>query len=281
MAGEWYEWFLARHSRREGDWEQTLDQVQSAMREAIGEKQWEENDPNELWEQDEKLRKAVRPVLADVGETAQFLAAKAVVLNNEARDLFLDFLYKDLAAALKRLIRMSEGDYSPDEYRKRFPKLEGKRAATPPYNCSTAGVLNRSQQRGPSRVGNTSSGRWRDISGSRCGLDCAGRSAEVGEEPSHTRTRARERSTTRGSLRAEAVFGWAAEHNHVPLNPFEKAKVTIPRRTRLRETQAFRPDEQRTILKAALEIGDTTNRTTQPEDGSRGFVRTRVPGSVR
>ena len=109
----------------EKNWEQARDQVQSAMREAIGEKQWEENDPNELWEHDEKLREALRPLLADVGETAQFLAAKAVVPNNEARVLFLDFLYKDLAAALKRLCRMSEGDYSPDEYRERFPKSEG------------------------------------------------------------------------------------------------------------------------------------------------------------
>ena len=115
LAGEWYDWFLSRHSSTEKNWEQARDQVQSAMREAIGEKQWEENDPNELWEHDEELREALRPLLADVGETAQFLAAKAVVPNNEARVLFLDFLYKDLAAALKRLIRMSEGDYSPDD----------------------------------------------------------------------------------------------------------------------------------------------------------------------
>ena len=67
----------------------------------------------------------MRPLLADVGETAQFLAAKAVVPNNEARALFLDFLYKDLAEALRRLIRHSEGDYGPDTYRERFPKSEG------------------------------------------------------------------------------------------------------------------------------------------------------------
>ena len=43
--------------RAEKDWEQARDQVQSAMREAIGEKQWEENDPNELWEHDENSEK--------------------------------------------------------------------------------------------------------------------------------------------------------------------------------------------------------------------------------
>ena len=63
---------------------------------AVGEKRWEENHPDELWEQGEELRQAVRPVLADVGETSQFLATKALVLNNEAREQFLDFLYRTL-----------------------------------------------------------------------------------------------------------------------------------------------------------------------------------------
>ncbi|MGB7277183.1 MAG: hypothetical protein WBD15_05485, partial [Pseudolabrys sp.] len=38
LAGEWYDWFLSRHSSTEKNWEQARDQVQSAMREAIGEK---------------------------------------------------------------------------------------------------------------------------------------------------------------------------------------------------------------------------------------------------
>src|SRR5262245_20574230 len=42
-----------------------------------------------LWEHEEDLRSALRPVPADVGETAQFLAAKSLVLNNGARWLFL------------------------------------------------------------------------------------------------------------------------------------------------------------------------------------------------
>ena len=84
LAGEWYDWFLSRHClpRKTGN---RARPIQSAMREAIREKQWEENDPNELWKHDEKLREALRPLLADEGETAQFLAAKAVVPNNEVR----------------------------------------------------------------------------------------------------------------------------------------------------------------------------------------------------
>ena len=132
LAGEWYEWFLARYFSGDVDWEEAFNQVQDAMQTAVGEHRWRENNSDELWEQDEELRKAVRPVLADVGETSQFLATKAMVLNNEARDLFLDFLYRDLAAALKLLIRRCEGDYSPDKYRERFPKFDGAdRGETP------------------------------------------------------------------------------------------------------------------------------------------------------
>ena len=71
MAGEWYEWFLARHSSDDMDAEHARDQVQDAMRQVIGEQRWEENHPDELWEHSEELRRAVRPVLADVGETAR------------------------------------------------------------------------------------------------------------------------------------------------------------------------------------------------------------------
>ena len=55
----------------------------------------------------EKLRKAVRPVLADVGETAQFFAMKHIVLDGETRDRFLDYLYEDLAAVFQQLMRIS------------------------------------------------------------------------------------------------------------------------------------------------------------------------------
>jgi len=133
LAGDWYGWFLARHASSDLDPQWARDQVQDAMRAAVGETRWEANDPDELWEQEEELRSAVRPVLADVGETAQFLATKSLVLNNAARDLFLDFFYWDLAAALKRLIANAKGDYSPDAYREQFPKLERADSGKTPW----------------------------------------------------------------------------------------------------------------------------------------------------
>src|SRR5262245_20265649 len=46
LAGEWYDWFLARHSHSDKDWEQVLGQVQDALCQAVGEKRWNENHPD-------------------------------------------------------------------------------------------------------------------------------------------------------------------------------------------------------------------------------------------
>jgi hypothetical protein len=92
---------------------------------AAGDDTWERSSPDDLWREDEDLRKAVRPVLADVGETAQFLAVKGLTLQHEAQAGFLDWLHGDLSAAFRKLIRAAQGDYSDDRYAKRFPKFEG------------------------------------------------------------------------------------------------------------------------------------------------------------
>ena len=126
LAGEWYDWFIARYPvTNQQKWEDLRDQVQDALHEATGDDEWEQNNPDDLWSDDEQLRKTVRPLLADLGETAQFLGMKGVALDNDTRERFLDYLYEDLAAAFQRLIKISQGDYSLDKYRDRFPKFEG------------------------------------------------------------------------------------------------------------------------------------------------------------
>jgi hypothetical protein len=105
LAGEWYDWFIARHPLSDKEtWEQLRDDVDEALRRAVGEARWEAaEDPDDLYREDDDVRMAIRPILADAGETAQFLAMKGIVLDNEARGQFLDFLYNDLAHALKYL----------------------------------------------------------------------------------------------------------------------------------------------------------------------------------
>jgi hypothetical protein len=55
LAGEWYDWFLARHSTSDKDWEAIREQVHDAVVGAVGEKKWEQSDPDELWDSDESL----------------------------------------------------------------------------------------------------------------------------------------------------------------------------------------------------------------------------------
>lgn len=258
LAGEWYEWFVARHPT--GDlpkWGALRDQVHEALREGAGEDEWERSDPDELWREDEELRKAVRPLLADVGESAQFLAMKGLTLNNEARDLFLDWLYDDLSAALHRLIRQAQGDYRDDGHAKQFPKLDAADAGETPQQLFARWVSERKPA--PSTVDT-----WRyfffDMSAhfeGRSGGSISPNEARawitglIGKE--------RSAATVRNNwLRASKnVFGWATDHKLIPRNPFADVKITVPKKVKLRETQAFRPDERRTILKAALEVGDT------------------------
>jgi integrase len=54
----------------------------------------------------------------------------------------------------------------------------------------------------------------------------------------------------------KTVFGWALEHKLVSRNPFVDVKVTVTKRKRLRETQAFRPAEWRAVLTASLKFID-------------------------
>jgi integrase len=258
LAGEWYEWFLARHSSSERNWDQARDKVQDAMREVVGARRWEQNHPDELWEQDEELKAAVRPVLADVGETAQFLATKALVLTNDARDQFLDHLYKDLAEALRRLIRLSEGDYSPDKYRERFPKLEGGNTGQTPTQLFARWVT----ERQPSA---NSIESWRYVFRemekhfeNRSAASLTTEEAQnwvrslVKNPPSAQTVRRTYISASR------TVFGWAVEHKHIAHNSFKQAKITVPKQRKNRETQAFRPEEYRVILKASLAIAKTS-----------------------
>ncbi len=64
------------------------------------------------------------------------------------------------------------------------------------------------------------------------------------------------------------VFGWAVEHQLIPKNPFADIPFTVPKKVRLRDTQAFHEDEQRIILEAALEITDTTKH----DDAAKRWV---------
>jgi hypothetical protein len=268
LAGEWYDWFYARHSSTDKDWEQVLDQVQDAMRAAVGMKRWEENHPNELWVQEEELRETLRPLLADAGETSQFLATKTITLNNQSRALFLDFLYKDLAAVLKLLIRHSEGDFSPDTYGEKFPKLEDADSGNTPVQLFERWIAERKPAAGSVELWQYVFQRMEEKFKGRSAASISADEAQQWITSLVTRERGAHTVDNTWIGASRTIFGWAKEHNYIPRNPFENVKVTLPKRTKLRETKAFFPHEYRLILKASLGITDTSD----PFDAAKRWV---------
>ena len=90
LAGEWYEWFIARHPA--SDQQKVGGRFATKYRKRFGKPLgMPYGNAATLTTSGAKmteLRKAVRPVLADIGETAQFLAMKRLTLNSEARERF-------------------------------------------------------------------------------------------------------------------------------------------------------------------------------------------------
>ena len=249
MAGEWYDWFVAQHPFT-GDlekWQRVRDDIQEAMHEEVGDRRWEANDPDELWRKDASLRKAMRPLLTDAGETAQFLAIKRLALNNETQALFLDFLYEDLAAALLRFKRIAEGNYGPDKYRERFPKFEGADTGDTPLQLFDRWVAERKP-----RAGTIES--WQYVF--REMEDCfKGRSAA---SITHDEARAWIKGMVSSSrsaftvsntwLRASnAIFGWAVDENVITGNPFAEVPLTVPKKVRLATQPHFMTTNRRSF----------------------------------
>jgi integrase len=268
LAGEWYEWFVARHPVSDGKkWEDLRDRVHEALREVAGDDVWERGDADGLWREDAELRKVVRPVLADAGETAQFLAVKSLVLSGEARESFLDWLYEDLAAALRRLMRVALGDYTDDKYAARFPKSDGNDSGETPQQLFEAWVTERKPARG-------SVESWRYVFAAMTkhfkNRSAGSITADEAQTWISSLTNKRSASTVRKNwiTASKTVFGWALEHKRIPRNPFAQVRITVPKKQRLRETQSFLPDEWRIILRASLAI----NKLDTPDEAAKRWV---------
>jgi hypothetical protein len=207
----------------EDKWKALRDQVHDALREAAGENVWERSDPDALWREDAELRRAIRPILADVGETPQLLATKRLALNNEARDRFLDWLYEDLAEALRRLLRIADGDYSADKYAERFPKFDGPDTGETPQQLFEAWVA----ERKPAR---SSVESWRYVFAEmvRHFKDRSAGSITPDEAQDWIRslTGKRSPSTVRKNwiTASKTIFDWALEHKRISRNPFAPGK---------------------------------------------------------
>ena len=261
LAGEWYVWFVAQHEENPGTvehwramWDVLISRLEDHAPDWVIEEGWRDLE----WTREPEVRDGVRPLIADEAKTAQFLASKAVVLNSEAQTLFLDYVLDEFMGAILRLERLANRDYSADTRLAEFPKFDGKKIArsareVSPWQLFEAWVMARQ----PAASGIN---RWRCVF-----IDLEqrfGNATDITED--EAREWSRQLVTTKRKARtvndvwltaARTVFGWAKKERLIASDPFKGLRVTEPRRVKHRETNAFMPEEWRTILNAASAVG--------------------------
>jgi integrase len=268
LSGEWYSWFLARHlatTSPAAHWEQ--------FQELLSEKAFDgaryEGDPDdprwnaaELWDRSYAAREPARCMAADWAETTQFLHMKHLTLETSARDLFLDYVCRDLFVALDLLIRRGKGDYTEDTHPTEFPKFE--RTADPSITpWSLFGQWVAEVKPRPATVD-----RWRSVFLKLTENFPRHSAAMLTPEEAREWLRGligpeRSARTVRDvwKVAAHTVFAWAVEQKLITRNPFAEVKVTVPRAARNRDGKWFTPDEIKTILHAAIAISNPKTKT--------------------
>jgi integrase len=266
LAGEWYRWFTARHQQKDKPaavWDDYYSDLYTEFQTEIwrvsGEGPDPERDPYELLEINPEARKRVRPMVADWAESAQFLHAQGLLLEPASRDMFLDALCGSLFEALRLLRKRADHDYSEDQYVKRFPRFE--RQSDPGL---TPWML---FERWIDEVepADATVDRWRGVF-LKLTEDFPSAAALTAEE---ARTWARGLITAkRGAYTvrniwvsaAKTIFAWAVDQHLVADNPFERVKISVPRKAQTRE-RAFEPEEIQRILAAAAAIADCRSKS--------------------
>jgi integrase len=267
LAGEWYASYIAQHEENPGTvehWQGMWDALLNLLEDHAPAYVMEEGSSRYPdWTREPEVRAGVLPLVADECRTAQFLASKGVVLNTEAQALFLDCVMDEFMTAILLLKRRAEGDYSLDSRLSEFPNFDGRKIARPtgktsPWQLFEAWV----KARQPAASGVN---RWRVVF-----LDLEQRFESANDiTEDEVREWSRQLVTAKRKARtvndvwltaARTVFAWAQEERLITSNPFKDVRVTEPRRVKHRETDAFMPEEWRTILTAASAIN--TPKTT-------------------
>jgi integrase len=263
LSGEWYSWFTERHLKRAMPstyWEDFRERINDTLRDEVLPYAEHDNDEiDEILERSEAARADIRPLFADLGETAQFLAARRLVLDGPSRDMFLDSLYHDLGEALRLLIKRAQRDWTQDTYPLQFPKFdEGRDAGHGPWKLFELWIE-------AAKPAASTVDRWRGVL-LQLDADFTGRSAgsitpdDAQEWTDKLITSERSAATVSDVwvVAARTVWGWALKRKYVTQNPFTTVRVTVPRKKRTRG-KTFTPVEVQTILGAASAITDTRN----------------------
>ncbi|MGN6311879.1 MAG: tyrosine-type recombinase/integrase [Xanthobacteraceae bacterium] len=263
LAGRWYLWFTGQHEADPGPakhWEDLTNYFLWEVLHSHAPEEYHENpkaDPHWEWAKEPDVREAVRPVVAELGRTASFLMSEGIALTPEANALFVDAVSDNLLLAFALLKQRAIGDYSPDDTPRAFPAYtEGFQAQQSGLDCwQLFEAFVAATSLAPSTVS-----RWRavflklqkdfsDVSASSITEDQARK--WIGNLTGPKRSAETVASVWIPAVRR--VFSWGEREKHVRKNPFAGAKVEKPKKQRLRETEAFTPEEISMILSATLE----------------------------
>ena len=264
LAGRWYKWFVKRPEADPGPpkrWEELEDHFLYNVLYPEAPDSYHENtqaDPTWKWSKEPDVRKAVRPQVAELARVATFLAGEGITLNNEAYALFVDAVQDNFYLAVSLLKSRAEGDYSRDETPDSFPEFTERPTRGEGVSCWELfeGYVT-ATRRAPKTVI-----RWRAVF-LQMQKDFADISAEgITEDMARSWiaglvTEGRSANTVREVWlsASRTVFGWGLRHKRISKNPFSDIYVDVPKKMRLRETKAFRPEEAAVILRAALTYG--------------------------
>jgi integrase len=278
LAGRWYTWFVGQHEEDPGParyWRKLADTLVWDVLRPEAPEEFERNpksDPDWEWAKDPEVRAAVRPRIAEQARVATFLANEGLSLSARAHELFVDAVSDNLLPALTLLERRAKGDYTPDTNPDTFPAFtDGSERRATGIGCwQLFDAFVKATKPADGTVT-----RWRVVflqmqrdfadTGVNGITEEAARSwisGLVSEKRSGLTVREVWLAASR------SVFSWAAGHKLIGKNPFADAKVDVPKRSRIRETKAFRSDEALMILKAAFDYKEP--RTAR--DRARGWV---------
>ena len=265
LAAEWYRWFVARHQDNPGSpmgWEVGIDDVGAVVTEAI------EDAHRNLDHTPEYAIEAALPLIADRGETQQFLAHQRETLNHEAQALFLRAVYDQFFPAVSRIISNAEGNYSIDRHAASLPPAEPADPGESPWQLFEAWV--KSKDPAASTVET-----WRYILRdlSTYVEDRSAGSMTAGEARAWLESRVTPERSARTVAQnwrraAHTVFEWAKDAGKITTNPFSGIKLSMPRKGRKRDEKSFRAAELATILRAASAIPNTK----RPDDAAKRWV---------
>jgi hypothetical protein len=255
LSGEWYNWYVARHSESslsteywEGCLEAFVNQIfyGAEYHREPADPYW---DLSREWETNYEARGPARAMAADCAETSQFLHSKRITLEPASRAQFLDFVCRDLFFALHVVIQRSRGDWSEDARPQQFPRYEPQGGGSlGPLALFKRWVNERNPA--PSAVE-----RWRGVF-LKMEEDFPGRSAaSILPEEAQDWCRglineARSAATVNEVWKSAArtVFKWAVGQRLLPRNSFEEINITVPKKVRTRDGKAFSQEEAKTIL---------------------------------